>query len=117
MTMRNSTANTQDRYGRIDIQQTEIAGGLRQVFVRLDQRFGPFDYETIIQDYTPLICQGLGRDGFCRVQRLNLNGVTVDMDIFFQIDRSPAALIIDTFIEGDELPAFSMVNGYHIVSE
>ena len=105
------------RLGRIDIPPEDLALGLNRAFQRLSTQLGVIDYQPIVQDYVPLIRTSLYKSGFCGIRRLNLNGATVDMDISFLIDQTPAALRIDVFIDGNTQPAFSLVNRYNIITQ
>ena len=101
-------------YGRIDVSKYALEQGLKEVFEQMQQRFGPFDYEPIIKDYSPLIRQGLYQSGFCSIQHLNIAGATIDIDIFFRVDQPQPSMNMEVFIDGQLEPTFGLVNPYYI---
>ncbi len=86
-------------------------------FFQIEQKLGPVDYTSIIKDYLPLIRQGLYYSGYSSMRKLNINGSTVDIDIYFRADETPPALNIEAFIEGGLEPTFTMVNHYYVQAE
>jgi len=105
------------RLGRVDVPAEDLEIGLIQIFQRLEQQVGNFDYQPIIQDYVPLIRKSLYDSGFCGIRRLNLNNAVVDIDFSFRVDHSPATLNIEVFINGQTQPAFTLVNKYRVISQ
>jgi len=100
------------RLGRIDLPQQDLELGLTQTFQRLTEQIGSLDYEPIVQNYAPLVRKSLYNNGFCGIRRLNLNGATIDLDIYFLIDKTPATLNIDVYIDGSTRPTFTLTNKY-----
>ena len=105
------------RLGRIDLPQKDLESGLTSTFQRLSQQIGPLDYQPIVQNYAPLVRKSLYNNGFCGIRRLNLNGVTIDLDIYFLIDITPATLNIDVYLDGSTRPTFTLTNKYLVSSQ
>ena len=103
-----------NRYSCIDLSEEDLQYGLGRVLSGLAQKVGPFETEALVKNYTPLIREGLYRSGFCRVQKLSINGVTVDLDIYFRTDESPAALYMEAYLGSNLEPALCLVNHYSI---
>jgi len=106
-----------DQLGRIDIAQEELEMGLTRLFEQLIQHTGPVNYQPIIKDYIPIIQKGLYYSGFCGIRKLNLNSATVDIDIYFRIDKKPAALRIEAYLNGSTRPAVTLANQYSITAQ
>jgi|GEM_PF-2837994 len=101
-------------YGRvIGIPQSDIAQDLTRIFENLSQKYGSFEYEPMVKDYTPMIYRGLYESGYCRIQKLRVNDVIVDIDIYFRVDQDPPAMIMDVFTQDSAHPAFSLANQYY----
>ena len=110
-----STAQPQNlsiNYTRVEIDQTELAQALRSALQQMAQNNGSFDPEPIINDYLVLIRQGLYYNGFCRVNRLTVNNISVDIETYFRADQNPASLHVDIYTNGQYQPNFSVVNHY-----
>ena len=101
-------------YGRVEIPQGELANGLRSLFAQMSHAYGPIDPEPVIRDYVALIEDALEQRGYCQIKKLSINGLTVDLDIYFLVDESPARLNIDAFVEGSLKPTFRSVNRYWV---
>jgi hypothetical protein len=99
---------------RIDIEKECVEQGLGQLFSRIAEKYGPFESEAIIRDYTPLIQQGLYFNGFCMIQNLNINGETFDIDIFFLTEQNPSSLNLVAFVKGNANPVISLSNRYYV---
>jgi len=112
----NRTVTMKD-YGRVNIPEKELAKGLRDVFKQMEKQFGPIQYEPIIKDYVPFVRQGLHDCGFCSIQQLNINGVTIDIDISFRVDSPQPALNIAVFANGKLAPEYGLVNPYFVAAE
>ena len=106
-----------ERLGRIDLPQKDLELGLNQTFQRLAQQIGDLDYQPMVKDYAPLVRKSLYHNGFCGIRRLNLNGVTIDLDIYFLVDKTPATLNIDVYIDGSTSPVFTLTNKYLISAD
>ena len=106
--------NMASRYGRVEIPQSELASGLRSVFAQMSHAYGPIDPEPVIRDYVASIEDALEQRGYCQIKKLSINGLTVDLDIYFLVDESPARLNIDAFVEGSLKPTFRSVNRYWV---
>jgi len=102
------------QFGRIDMDEKELAAGLNSAFYQLSQQVGPFDYEPVVKNHLPAVRKGLWTQGHARIRRLSVNGNTVDVNVYFLVDQSPATLHIDTFLNGDVRPLFTMVNQYYV---
>ena len=100
-------------YSRIDIQEEDLAQGLEELFGQLVPRLGPIQVEPIVKDYVPMIRQALYRTGYCSVQKLNINGTTVDIDVYFRTDQTQPILTIDAYLEGAVTPSYTVLNRYH----
>ena len=105
------------RLGRIDLPQQDLEIGLTHTFQRLTEQIGALDYKPIVQNYAPLVRKSLYNTGFCGIRRLNLNGATIDLDIYFLIDKTPATLNIDVYIDGSTRPIFTLKNKYLVSSQ
>jgi len=103
-----------EQLGRIDIAQEELEMGLSRLFEQLIQHTGPVNYQPIIKDYIPIIQKGLYYSGFCGIRKLNLNSATVDIDIYFRIDKKPASLRIEAYLNGSTRPAVTLANHYNV---
>ena len=111
----NSNQSVADRqFGRIDMNEEELTAGLNSAFYQLSHQVGPFDYEPIVKNHLPAIRKGLWAQGHARIRRLSVNGNTIDVNVYFLVDQSPATLHIDTFLNGDPRPMFTMVNQYYV---
>ena len=106
-----------EQLGRIDIAQEELEMGLSRLFEQLIQHTGPVNYQPIIKDYIPIIQKGLYYSGFCGIRKLNLNSATVDIDIYFRIDKKPAALRIEAYLNGSTRPAVTLANHYNVTAQ
>jgi len=100
----------------IGIPQGDIAYGLTRIFENLAQKYGPFEYEPMVKDYTPMVYRGLYERGYCRIQQLSINDVIVDIDIYFRVDQTPHVMIMDVFTQGSSQPSFSIANQYYLAS-
>ncbi len=100
------------RLGRIDLPQQDLETGLTSTFQRLTQQIGSLDYDNLVKNYAPLVRKSLYNNGFCGIRRLYLNGATIDLDIYFLVDKSPASLNIDVYIDGSTTPSFTLSNKY-----
>jgi hypothetical protein len=105
------------RLGRIDLPQQDLEAGLTSTFQRLTEQIGALDYQPLVKNYAPLVRKSLYNNGFCGIRRLNLNGATIDLDIYFLIDKIPATLNIDVYIDGSTSPAFILTNKYLVSSQ
>ena len=101
------------RYSRIDIQREDLAQGLHELFDQLVPRLGLIQIEPIVKDYSPMIRQALSRRVYCSVQKLNINGTPVDIDIYFRTDQTQPILTIDAYLEGSASPYYTVLNRYH----
>lgn len=105
------------QYGPVDISEEDLAEGLGEAFDKMSDRLGPINSEPIIRDYIPLIRKGLYENGYCRIQRLNINGSTVDMDIKFMVREVPVQLRIDVYLDGSAKPALMVANNYYVLAK
>ena len=100
-------------YQRVEISKADIAQGLRRIFIQFSQDFGPFNAEPIIRDYTPVIRNALYRSGYCSIQKLEINDVITDIDIYFRSDDLQPTLTINTYLHGAQAPSYSVKNQYY----
>ena len=111
------TSSMDQPYSRVDIPLEDLEEGLDRIFRQISKKFGPVDYEPLIKDYLPQIRQGLHRSGYCGIRKLNINGKTVDIDIYFDTLQEPALLHIKVYEGGQTASAISLVKNYYITSE
>jgi len=71
-------------YSRIEIPQEHLESGLRELLKKMSEQMGPIEVEAIVQNYSPIVQEGLYRSGYCSIQKLNINGSTVDIDVYFR---------------------------------
>jgi len=100
------------RFDRVDLPEDYVQEGLRQMFGQLAKRYGEFDSEALIKDYSPLIQQGLRHNGICSIQRLNIQGNTVDVDIYFIGEPKPARLVLQTYLNGQLKPEVTLASNF-----
>jgi len=100
--------------GRLEIPAEDLEAGLRSLFEELGQQVGPYDYGPVIKDYAPSLRQGLYYYGYGGIERLNVNGSTVDIYVYFRVDIEPAVLMIDAFVEGRGEPIITLANRYYV---
>ncbi|MBN1845126.1 MAG: hypothetical protein JW810_05545 [Sedimentisphaerales bacterium] len=100
---------------RIDIPAEELEAGLLELFRRIELQVGSIENpRPIIQDYLPMVREGLYYSGYSSIRRLQLNRCTVDVDIYFRIDAEPPVLQIDAYLDGSPQPAITLANYYHV---
>ena len=99
-------------YSRIEIPQEHLAAGLRELLKKMSEQMGPIQVESIVQNYTPIVQEGLYRSGYCSIQKLNINGSTVDIDVYFRTGTTQPVLIIEAYLQGGVRPSFSVANHY-----
>jgi hypothetical protein len=102
------------RYGRIDIPEEYLAQGFRELCLQLSQSCGPIDVEPIISRYIVQVHQSLFQYGFCRLGKLNINGSTVDIDVYFLPDQKPPALRMEAYANGSDQPQATLASHYTI---
>ncbi len=100
------------RFDRVDLPEDYVQEGLRQVFDQLAKKYGPFHSEGLIKDYSPLILQGLRHNGICSIQKLNIQGNTVDVDIYFIGEPKPARLVLQTYLNGQLNPEITLASNF-----
>ena len=76
------------QFGRIDMEEEELAAGLNSAFYQLTQQVGPFDYEPVVKNHLPAVRKGLWSRGHARIRRLSVNGNTIDVNVYFLVDQS-----------------------------
>ena len=99
-------------YSRIEIPQEHLEAGLSELLRKMSEQLGPIESESIIQNYSPIIQEGLYRSGYCSIQKLNINGSTVDIDVYFRTGKTQPVLIIDAYLQGGLRPSYSVANHY-----
>ena len=102
------------RFGQIDIAEDELAQGLTRALERLSLQTGPINTELFLKDYLIFIRKELLERGFCLIRKMNVNGNTVDIDIFFRVDQDPLTLTIKAYLNGNASPALELANHYHV---
>jgi hypothetical protein len=103
-------------YQRIEIPPEALGQGLRELFRQFSEHHGYVNSEPIIKDYTPIIRDALYRTGYCSVQKLNLNDVSVDIDVYFHTEQALPELTIDAFLQGAATPAYRVSNHYYVTA-
>jgi len=103
-------------YQRIEIPPEVLGQGLRELFRQFSEQHGYVNSERIIKDYTPIIREALYRTGYCSVQKLNLNDVSVDIDVYFHTEQALPELTIDAFLQGATTPAYRVSNHYYVTA-
>ena len=99
-------------YSRIEIPQEHLASGLRELLQKMSEQMGPIEVEAIVQNYSPIVQEGLYRSGYCSIQKLNINGSTVDIDVYFRTGVTQPVLIIEAYLQGGVRPSYSVANHY-----
>ena len=99
-------------YSRIEIPQAHLEAGLRELLKKMSEEMGPIEVESIVQNYSQIVQEGLYRSGYCSIQKLNINGSTVDIDVYFRTGSTQPVLIIEAYLEGGIRPSYSVANHY-----
>ena len=99
-------------YSRIEVPQVHLESGLRELLKKMSEQMGPIEAEAIVQNYSPIVQEGLYRSGYCSIQKLNINGSTVDIDVYFRTKGAQPVLIIEAYLQGGVRPSFSVSNHY-----
>ena len=99
-------------FSRIEIPQEHLATGLRELLKKMSEEMGPIEVEMIVQNYSQIVQEGLQRSGYCSIQKLNINGMTVDIDAYFRTKDTQPVLIIEAYLQGGVRPSFSVSNHY-----
>ncbi len=103
-------------YGRIDIKEEDLNLGMAELFVNLSKELGPIHYDPIIKDYAPMIQQALYNSGYCSIQKLNINGTTVDIDVYFKTDQPQPMLTIEAYLNGASQPIHVVTNQFYMTA-
>jgi hypothetical protein len=102
------------QYGCIDIPEEYIAAGLGELCQRLSQSLGSVNPEPVIRNYAAQVRQGLYQSGVCSLQKLNINGATVDINVYFLPDRKPPTLRMEAYANGNAEPQAILASHYFI---
>jgi hypothetical protein len=111
-----SGGQTKAPYGRIDIPESYLANGLGELCLQLSQTCGPVNVDLITKTYSPQIRRNLFYHGFCTLQKLNINGSTVDINIFFLPDTQPPTLRMEGYVNGSGQPQ-AVLSSHYTVSQ
>ncbi len=103
-------------YQRIEIPDQALGQGLRELFRQFSEDHGYVNSEPIIKDYTPIIRVALYRTGYCSVQKLHVNDVSIDIDVYFHTEQALPELTIDAFLHGAATPAYRVSNHYYVTA-
>jgi len=93
---------------RVDISEEEIGKVLQELFAKMQDSFGTVPSEPILKDYAALIKQSLYHNGWCRLQKLRINGIVCDVQVYF-VMKQPGEIHAELF-RGPGLPS-----QYHVV--
>ena len=102
------------RCGTIILTQDDITNGLMMILDELARQLGPIDTVGMCKDYSAMIQADLAEVGICRVEKLDFNGVTVDILAYFRVDKLPGTLVMEAYLNGGANPALRTVNRCYV---
>lgn len=102
------------RCERIVLAQDDVKQGLMMILDELARQLGPIDTVGMCKDYSAMIQADLAEVGMCRLEKLDCNGVAVDILACFRTDRLPGTLVMEAYLNGGANPALRTVNRCYV---
>ncbi len=104
------------QYSRIDIDQSDVEDGLHALLLQFSRDHGVVASDPIVKDYAPVVKNALYRTGYCSIQKLQINNVMMDIDVYFRTDLDMPALFIEAYLSGSAAPSYRIMNQYYMTA-